>query len=161
MAKASPLTSDPADAEIVRLLKASDESGLRALLKVHGQAVLDILTRKHGYHVAADAMNRAALLISMEMGAKYKDGKGTRTRPTAPSTPPAVRHVEKFAPRWSGWGTSPTKPGGATMAEENAKFWKDAKGKLRRAFNLDPMCREEAEAEVKRTKNSNPLIEKE
>ena len=43
------------------------------------------------------------------------------------------------------------------MADENDKFWKDAKGKLRRAANLDPMCREEAEAEVKRTKNSKPM----
>src|SRR5215207_2070770 len=77
MAKVSPLTSDPADAEIIRLLKASDEAGLRALLKVHGQAVLDILKRKHGFHVATDAINRAALLIAMDAGAKYKDGKGT------------------------------------------------------------------------------------
>lgn len=45
------------------------------------------------------------------------------------------------------------------MAEENDKFWKDAKGKLRRAFNLDPICREEAEEEVKRTKNSKPMAD--
>src|SRR5688572_15744390 len=80
-----------------------------------------------------------------------------RTHPTGRSTPRAARPDEKFAPRWRGWGTSPAKPGGATMAEENDKFWKDAKGKLRRAYNLDPMCREEAEEEVKRTKNSKPM----
>ncbi len=45
------------------------------------------------------------------------------------------------------------------MAEENDKSWKDAKGKLRRAFNLDPMCKEEAEEEVKRTKNSKPMAD--
>ena len=43
------------------------------------------------------------------------------------------------------------------MADENDTFWKDAKGKLRRAANLDPMCREEAEEEVNRTKNSKPM----
>src|SRR5207248_4709480 len=46
------------------------------------------------------------------------------------------------------------------MADENDKFWKDAKGKLRRASNLDPMCREEAEEEVKRAKkDSKPMAD--
>jgi DNA-directed RNA polymerase specialized sigma24 family protein len=77
MAKTSPPLTNLADAEIVKKLKASDEAGLRALLEIHGQAVLDILTKKHGYHVAADAMNRAAMIIWLEMSAKYKDGEGT------------------------------------------------------------------------------------
>ena len=77
MAKTGPPLGQLADAEIIRKIKASDEEGMRALLAMHGQAVLDILTRKHGYHVAAEAMNRTAMLIWLEMSAKYTEGKGT------------------------------------------------------------------------------------
>jgi hypothetical protein len=45
------------------------------------------------------------------------------------------------------------------MAEDNDKVWNETKGKLRRAFNLEPMCREEAEEEAKRTKSSKPMTE--
>jgi hypothetical protein len=45
------------------------------------------------------------------------------------------------------------------MAEDLDKFWKETKGKLRRAANLDPMCREEAEDEIKRAKPNKPMAE--
>ncbi len=45
------------------------------------------------------------------------------------------------------------------MAEQDDQYWKENKRKLRRAFNLEPMCREEAEDEVKRAKNSKPMAE--
>ena len=45
------------------------------------------------------------------------------------------------------------------MAEDLDKFWKETKGKLRRAANLDPMCREEAEDEIKQAKTNKPMAE--
>jgi len=45
------------------------------------------------------------------------------------------------------------------MAEENDQFWKDAKGKIRRAFNLNPLCREEAEELAKRARKDKKMSE--
>src|SRR5688572_23170301 len=77
MAKQGPTLSHLTDAEIVAKLKASDQEGMRALLVVHGRTVVSILTRRHGPHVANDAMNRAALVIWADMAEKYREGEGT------------------------------------------------------------------------------------
>lgn len=66
-----------ADAEIVRKLKVSDPEGLRALLEVHGPTSLAALKRRHGYHVAAEALNRAALLVWVDFASKYTEGLGS------------------------------------------------------------------------------------
>jgi hypothetical protein len=43
------------------------------------------------------------------------------------------------------------------MAEENDQFWKDVKGKVRRAFDLNPLCREEAEELAKRARKDKKM----
>lgn len=63
MAKPGPTLTHLSDAEIMKRVKASDEDAMRALLARHGQTVIDILTKRHGYHVAAEAMNDTAILI--------------------------------------------------------------------------------------------------
>jgi DNA-directed RNA polymerase specialized sigma24 family protein len=77
MADEGPTVRKMDDAEIVRKLKASDPEGMRALLEVHGPTVLANLRKKHGYHVAAEAVNRSALLIWVDFGSKYTEGLGS------------------------------------------------------------------------------------
>lgn len=43
------------------------------------------------------------------------------------------------------------------MAEENDQFWKDIKGKVRRAFNFNPLCREEAEELARRARKDKKM----
>jgi DNA-directed RNA polymerase specialized sigma24 family protein len=77
MAETNALLQKLDDAEIMRRIKASDEDGLRALLLVHGPKVRGFLTKRHGPHVAAEALNEAALLIFWEASTKYTAGKGS------------------------------------------------------------------------------------
>lgn len=77
MAKSGPTLTHLSDAEIMKRVKALDEDAMRALLARHGQTVIDILTKRHGYHVAAEAMNFTAMLIWTDLSAKYRDGEGT------------------------------------------------------------------------------------
>lgn len=77
MADGDPTRMQTDDAKIIEKLQASDPDGLRALLTVHGPVVIEALRRRHGDHVAADAINRAAMLIWVEMSSKYAPGKGT------------------------------------------------------------------------------------
>lgn len=77
MAKPGPTLTHMSDAEIMKRVKASDEDAMRALLARHGQTVIDILTKRHGYHVAAEAMNDTAMLIWTDLATKYEEGKGS------------------------------------------------------------------------------------
>ncbi len=77
MAEDGQILTQMDDAEIVRRLKASDPDGLRALLTVHGPIVHAAVMRRHGSHVAAEAMNRAAMLIWVDTSSKYDASKGT------------------------------------------------------------------------------------
>src|SRR5258706_9658528 len=77
MADEGPTVRKLDDAEIVRKLGASDPEGMCALLEVHGPTVLAVLKKKHGYHVAAEALNRAALLVWVDFAGKYTSGKGS------------------------------------------------------------------------------------
>jgi DNA-directed RNA polymerase specialized sigma24 family protein len=65
------------DADIVSRMKYSDEDGLRALLLVHGPKVRGFLERRHGYHVAAEAINESALLIFVDKINTYNPAKGS------------------------------------------------------------------------------------
>jgi DNA-directed RNA polymerase specialized sigma24 family protein len=65
------------DAEIMRRIIASEESGMCALLLAHGPKVRGFLTKRHGPHIAAEALNDAALLIFLDASTKYTPGKGS------------------------------------------------------------------------------------
>lgn len=77
MAKDGQMLTQMDDAEIVRRLKASDPEGLRALLTVHGPIVHAAVLKRHDSHVAAEAMNRAAMLIWVDTSSKYDASRGT------------------------------------------------------------------------------------
>lgn len=77
MAKPGPTLTHLSDAEIMKRIKASDEDAMRALLSRHGQTVIDILSKRHGFHVAAEAMNFTAMLIWADLAAKYQEGEGS------------------------------------------------------------------------------------
>src|SRR4051812_5430757 len=64
------------DSEIVPRMKNSDEDGLRALLLIHGPKVRGFLEKRHGYHVAAEAINESALLIFVDKINTYSPAKG-------------------------------------------------------------------------------------
>jgi DNA-directed RNA polymerase specialized sigma24 family protein len=77
MADESPTVKKLDDAEIVKKLKASDPEGLRALLEIHGPTVRAALGKRHGYHVAAEALNRAAMLVWVDFATKFTEGMGS------------------------------------------------------------------------------------
>jgi DNA-directed RNA polymerase specialized sigma24 family protein len=63
------------DAEIIRRIKASDHDGMRALLARHGPTVLAFLVKRHGHHVAAEALNRASLIVWLHAITKYDESR--------------------------------------------------------------------------------------